>query len=126
MTQLIIPLNGIKQSRVFSFKIDTQIHHYIDIASKRFGFNSKSDFVRFIVCGVLKELKILSEEEEPLCYPSIMRLENMWKEEPDNELLLALENITLELKKREALSDYEILPPIHRYAQLLYESLALS
>jgi hypothetical protein len=108
-----------KATKITSFKIDRYIDQIISRASIKYGFRSKSDFIRFIVCSILRDLGELTEEDEYLCYASDGRRIVIEKDDPT--LLVAIANVVMELR---GLQLHDSIQLVNDYKELLLASLS--
>jgi len=116
-----LPLISVQATRVVSIKLDTIIISKLDELAEKLRFKNRSRLIRFILCSVLEELEMLSEEEKTLCY-EVHRYKKMWEENPDSELLQAIIDTVFKIKLRE--DGISQAPPILDYAFELSEALS--
>ena len=91
MREIEIPVPRVP--KVLSIKIDAYIDKLVEEAARRYGFDSKSAFIRFIVCSVLEDTGLLQPEDLYLCHPPLAQPRG----EEDPELLAALATVAMKL-----------------------------
>lgn len=105
--------------KILTVKIDKHIDELVEITARKYGFESKSDFIRYIICAVLLDLGEISEEDEYLCYRR-MKLGKNIRHDDDPDMLVALANTVASIR---GLEPEKALDLVAGYADLL-EALA--
>ena len=108
------------RASILSIKIDSYIDSIVERAAKKYGFESKSDFLRYIICAILLDLGELKEEDEYLCYRRMKLGKNIRYGDDDPDMLVALANTVAAIRGLEPEKALEL---VVSYSDLL-EALA--